>query len=56
MTRDQTIEFLKVYFVEHGGIDRQEADWAFDGKTPMRGCLLMLEALGLVKFDDSPPS
>ena len=54
MTRAEAIEKVKLYLMKVEYVPRFVADGAFDGDTPMRGSLLMLEALGLVKFDDTP--
>jgi hypothetical protein len=52
MTRQEAIQKVIDYILEHE--KEPLVIHAFDGPTPMRGCLLMLEALGLVKFDDEP--
>jgi hypothetical protein len=52
MTRHEAILKITDYLREHRVDPKTPVGVAFDGDSPMRGCLLMLEALGLVRFDD----
>lgn len=56
MTRSEAIEEIKYHLIHRGGATQDQADIAFMGPSPLNGALFMLEALGLVKFEDTPVS
>lgn len=55
MTRDEAIKKVRDYMVKHGA-SSDAAFYALVDPSPMYGCLLMLEALGLVEFEEPPRS
>ncbi len=51
MKRKDAVDDIIRYLLKHG-VSEDGARAAMDYETPMYGCLLMLEALKLIEFDD----
>jgi hypothetical protein len=56
MTREETIQRIVDHFAANWGEDREYCERALKTQSPLWACLRLLEALGLVKYDDDPPT